>query len=87
MNDRTRILRGLRSGKSPAELAKALDMRKQTVSAMIELLIHRGLIKQIDCSSGCKGCMMGNSCPGSGGGREKLYLVDEEMIEEQSNSG
>jgi hypothetical protein len=78
MSQKTRILSELQSGKQPEELAKDLGMRKQTVVAMLELFVHQGLVREIDCSSACGGCIMGSSCSGSGAGREKLYVVDDE---------
>lgn len=81
MGKENRILNGLKTGKTPDELADELGMRKQTIIAMIELLVHQGLVKEIDCSSTCESCIMGKSCASSGEGREKLYIVDEEMEE------
>jgi len=77
MTDGATILTELRSGTTPERLAEKFDMRKQTVAAMLDHLVHQGLVKKIDCSSGCKSCMMGTPCAGSGSGREKLYIVDE----------
>ena len=77
MTDGATILTELRSGTTPDRLAKKFDMRKQTVSAMLEHLVHQGLVKKIDCSSGCNRCIMNKSCAGSESGREKLYIVDE----------
>lgn len=81
MTKENRILTGLQTGKTPDELAEELGMRKQTVIAMVELLVHQGLVKEIDCSSACESCIMGKSCAGTGAGREKLYIVDEKMEE------
>ncbi|MBS3786847.1 MarR family transcriptional regulator [Candidatus Bipolaricaulota bacterium] len=79
MTHKNKVLTGLKSGKTPDQLAEELEMRKQTISAIIELLVHQGLVKEIDCSSACESCIMGKSCPGSGRGREKVYIVDEDM--------
>ncbi|MCF7889953.1 MarR family transcriptional regulator [Candidatus Bipolaricaulota bacterium] len=81
MTKENRILSGLQTGKTPDELAEELGMRKQTITAMVELLIHQGLVKEIDCSSACKSCIMGKSCAGTGAGREKLYIVEDEIEE------
>lgn len=79
MTNRNKILSGLQSGKSPDQLAEELGMRRQTITAMIDLLVHQGLVKEIDCNSACESCIMGKSCAGTGAGREKLYMVDEEV--------
>ncbi|MFB6214902.1 MAG: MarR family transcriptional regulator [Candidatus Bipolaricaulia bacterium] len=81
MDKENRILNGLQTGKTPDVIADELGMRKQTVTAIIELLVHQGLVEEIDCSSACEGCIMGKSCAGTGAGREKLYIVDEETEE------
>jgi len=82
MTQKDRILNELRSGKGPEKLAKDLGMRKQTVIAMLELLVHEGLVKEIDCSSACEGCAMGGSCSVTGAGREKLYVVTDETADD-----
>jgi len=71
------LLRKIRTGKSVAEISRILDMRKNTVQAMIETLVHQGKIKQIDCHEGCNSCPMSGSCPVPSSGREKLYIVLE----------
>ncbi|MBS3739836.1 helix-turn-helix transcriptional regulator [Candidatus Bipolaricaulota bacterium] len=78
MSDRTRILTALGAGKTIDEMAETLDMRKQTIKAMIDLLQHQGLIKEVDCSRSCNSCPMSKSCPVPATGREKLYVVTEE---------
>ncbi len=81
MTNEDRVLTGLKSGKTPGNLAEELDLRRQTITAMVELLAHQGKVKEIDCSSSCESCITGNSCAGSGSGKEKLYLVEEEIEE------
>ncbi|MFW6104631.1 MAG: hypothetical protein ACOC6I_02195 [Candidatus Bipolaricaulota bacterium] len=78
MRDRTRILTALGAGKTIDELVETLDMRKQTIKAMIDLLQHQGLIKEVDCNESCNSCPMSKSCPVPAIGREKLYVVTEE---------
>ncbi len=81
MTDKNKVLNGLQSGKTPDQLAEELEMRKQTITAMIELFVHQGLVKEIDCSSACERCIMGKSCAGSMAGRERLYIVNDENEE------
>lgn len=78
MRNRTKILTALEAGKTLDELVETLDMRKQTIKAMIDLLQHQGLIEEVDCSSSCNSCPMSKSCPVLAPGREKLYVVTEE---------
>lgn len=77
MTNKNKVLTGLESGKTPDQLAEELEMRKRTITAIIEFLVHQGLVKEIDCSSGCESCIMGGSCAGTRAGREKLYIVNE----------
>ena len=84
MDLNNKILKELGSGKTPDDLAKELDMRRETIEAILELMVHRGVIKEIDCDSACSNCFMGKSCPGAAAGREKLYVVSED-IEESLN--
>lgn len=69
------LIRKLRQGKSIQEIATALDMRKQTIQAMLETLVDREEIKEINVNSTCSNCPMSKSCPLAGQGREKLYAV------------
>lgn len=78
MRNRTKILTALEEGKTLDKLVETLDMRKQTIRAMIDLLKHQGLIKEVDCNSSCTSCPMSKSCPVPAHGREKLYVVTEE---------
>ncbi len=78
MSAQNRILEELRRGRTVKELARVLDMREQTVRAMVELLKHQGRLREVDPNSSCEGCPMSDSCPVPTQGREKLYVVDEE---------
>lgn len=78
MRNRTKILTALEEGKTLYELVETLDMRKQTIRAIIDLLQHQGFIKEADCSSSCDSCPMSKSCPVPVHSREKLYVVTEE---------
>ena len=82
MTDLEKVLGGLKSGKTPSKLARDLDMRKETIVAMIEFLVHQGKVREVDCDSACKSCPGGNLCAGNGAGREKMYFV----IEKNENS-
>lgn len=76
MKKKSKILEMLNKGKTVDELAEALDMRKQTIRAMIEQLAHEGLLGDATCDSGCSFCPYSGTCGGSSG-REKLYVVEE----------
>ncbi len=78
MKNKTRLLEEIEQGKTLDELVATLEMRRQTVKAMIELLVHQGKLKEVDCNSSCDGCPMSKSCPVPEGGREKLYVLAEE---------
>lgn len=78
MKNKTRLLEEIEKGKTLNELVETLDMRRQTIKAMIELLLHQGKLKEVDCNSTCDGCPMSKSCPVPAGGREKLYVLAEE---------
>ena len=78
MRNRTKILTALEEGKTLDELVETLDMRKQTIRAMIDLLKHQGFIEEVDCNSSCNSCPMSKSCPIPAHGREKLYVATEE---------
>lgn len=76
MKKKNKILEMLDKGKTVDDLVDALDMRKQTIQAMIEQLAHEGLLEDATCNSGCSICPYSGSCSSSSG-REKLYVVDE----------
>ena len=78
MTRKNKVFNGLQSGKTPDQLAEELEMRKQTINAIIEFLVHQGLVKEIDCNSACESCLMSNACAGTKAGREKLYLTVED---------
>ncbi|MFP4136167.1 MAG: FeoC-like transcriptional regulator [Candidatus Acetothermia bacterium] len=77
MKKENKVLELLKRGKTVDELADSLDMREQTLRAMIEQLAHEGMLGDATCESGCNFCPYSGSCGGSSG-REKLYVVDEE---------
>lgn len=71
------LIRKIGQGKTVDELAKIFDMRKQTIRAMIETLLSRGKLKEVDNHGKCKSCPMSDFCPVTTSGQEKLYMVNE----------
>jgi len=65
-------------GKSVDELVTILDMRKQTIQAIIETLVSRGKLKELDKHRKCNSCPMSSFCPLPSPGQEKLYMVTED---------
>lgn len=80
-----RVLRKMKEGGTIDTLAKALDMRKSTVQAMIEFMIRDGYLKEIEIgcgnSSECGGCPLKCEASPVEGMKMKMYVVTEKGME------
>ena len=74
---------GGRGGGTIDNLAKELDMRKSTVQAMIEFMVHAGYLKEFSCGDGCAGCFMYKKCniSASEGVKMRMYVLTEKGME------
>jgi hypothetical protein len=56
-------------------LAKELNMRKSTVQAMVDFMLHAGYIEELTCGNRCSACPMncGTQLPSG----MKMYVLTE----------
>ena len=70
-----KILSGIKGVNTIDGLAKDLNMRKFTVQAMVDFMVHAGYIEEITCRSRCSSCLMNCGTPPPSG--MKIYVVTE----------
>ena len=57
------VLSLLAEGVAPEMIAERIDRREDAVRGMIETMVRRGHIEQIDCTDGaCGSCPMADAC-------------------------
>lgn len=57
------VLSLLAEGVAPETIAKKIDRREDAIRGMIETMVRRGHIEQIDCTDGaCGSCPMADAC-------------------------
>jgi hypothetical protein len=70
-----KILSGIRGVNTIDSLAEELDMRKSTVQAMVDFMLHAGYIEETTCGNLCSACPMNCGSPPPSG--MKMYVVTE----------
>ena len=71
------ILMRINEGKTLEIISKEVDMRKSTIRARVDSMIHEGYLEQIQYKSGCSMCPVScNSQPSCSSGI-KMYALTE----------
>lgn len=74
------ILSRITEGKTFDLLSRELGMRKSTVEAIVDSMVHTGHLEEILCGIGCRICPMKCSSPQSTS-RMKMYAITRKGIE------
>ena len=80
MNKTIDILFKISKGKTMGALSRELGMRKSTVQAMIDSMIHIGYIEEIRCKTGCGICPIKCANPQFPAGIRMYALTDKGMV-------
>ena len=81
-----KILRVTQEGGTIDNIAEKLEMRKTTVRAILEFMVEKGYLVEIDCSSGCDGCLLKCRKSAPAGTNMKMYIATEKGMKHTESS-
>ena len=67
----------------PIDISKELDVRGATLRAMVEFMVDKGYLEEIEYGAGCAGCRLNGKCstPASGERKMKMYALTKETMD------
>ena len=77
------VLLKISEGKTIADISKELDVREATLRAMVEFMVDKGYLEEIEYGAGCAGCHLNGKCstPSSGERKMKMYALTKETMD------
>lgn len=79
MNKMREIILKINEGKTIDIISKELGMRKSTIRAMVDWMVHQGYLDEIRCGTGCSICSM--NCSSLPSSKVKMYTVTGKGME------
>lgn len=77
-----KILRMMQEGGTIDSIAEKLDMRKATIRAILESMVDKGYLMEVNCGSHCNGCSLTCSKSTPTDAKMKMYTVTEKGVKQ-----